>query len=290
MKFPKIIHQVWVGEKSFPEKDFRWACTIRNTNPDWKFVLHAEHPDRMPKSGPWNEIRLLPDLRMAPLAEAIRHRMSPKRFPAALADIVRIEVLLNEGGVYFDTDVVGLRAIEPVVQNMSLGLSWEFSQNQLGNFFIAAQKDHPALYATLNSIHVVTMGAIKACHDLNPFWITGPKVIEHTFPAYPDFIALPYTVMSPWDPKLPFPEDFAKINFSERSVVAHLFDSKWTYLPRDPSIPLEQGLILDIEDGHCRDSEGRWCPDPDGHYDWRCTRNVEPGGEPIDYSHFRDKE
>tara|TARA_B100001778_G_scaffold334986_1_gene350457 strand:+ start:20104 stop:20976 length:873 start_codon:yes stop_codon:yes gene_type:complete len=289
MNIPKIIHQIWVGTKPFPEKDLAWCESIKRTNPYWKFVLHAEHPDNMPKDGPWDAIQSVPDLILGYLVDALRDRMSPKRFPAGFADIVRLEVLIREGGVYFDTDVVGVKPIDDIMENLTLGLAWEYSQHQIGNFFIGSIPGHPALVSTLNEIHSTTRGAISCCHDLNPFWITGPKVIEKVLPEYPDCTIFPFSVMSPWNPTLPFPTDFEKIPFSPATRVVHLFDSKWTHLPRDPNIPLEEGLAVHWHDEHCRDEEGRWCPEPDGHWTWPCHENNEPGevkNPPTDYDYF----
>jgi mannosyltransferase OCH1-like enzyme len=280
MKLPKIIHQIWVGDKLFPEQDLIWSESLKRTNPHWTFVLHAENPECMPKDGPWDVIREVPNsssMMSGYLLDVIRDRMSPKRFPAAYADLARLEVLIRDGGVYFDTDVVGINPIDDIMDGLTLGLAWEYSQNQIGNFFIGATPRHPALINTLNEIHKTTIGAISACHDLNPFWTTGPKVVEKVLPEYPDCVIFPFSVMSPWNPTLPFPENYEEIPFRECTRVVHLFDSKWTHLPRDPNIPLDQGLDFHVHDGHCRDEHGRWCPEADGHWHWPCYDDTARG-------------
>lgn len=291
----KIIHQVWAGDKPFPERDLIWAQSIKRTHPDWQFVLHAEHPDNIPKvdSSPWDFIRPLPDLMLHYIVDGIRERMSPKRLPAAIADIARLEILIQEGGVYLDTDVVGIKSINDIMINTTLALSWEYSQNQIGNFFIAAEKQHPALINVLNDIHATVVGASRACHDLNPFWTCGPKVIEQVLPEYPDCKIFPFSVMSPWNPTIPFPEDYSQLRFPPCVRLCHLFDSKWTNLPRDPSIPLERGFDFHWDDSHCRDEDEQWCPDPDGHYEWPCSRKdrkMPKSSAPLDYGYLRNED
>lgn len=289
MQIPKIIHQIWVGNKEFPKQDLKWSWSLKNTNPDWHFILHAEHPDNMPENGPWDEIKPLPHLMLQHIANSLKERMSPKRLPAAIADIVRVESLINYGGVYFDTDVVGVKPIDDVLEHVTLALSWEYSQGQIGNFFVASKPQHPALYQVLNKIHETTIGAIGMCHDLNPFWITGPKVVEKILPSYPDYFAFPFRVMSPWNPSLPFPDDYESLPIPECTRVIHLFDSKWTTLERDPSLPKESGFDFHIHDSHCRDCDGDWKPIQDGHYAW--PAHLKDGRDaqmtiPIDYSRF----
>ena len=39
MFIPKILHQIWIGNKPMPEKYLKYQESWKRFNPDWKFVL-----------------------------------------------------------------------------------------------------------------------------------------------------------------------------------------------------------------------------------------------------------
>ena len=93
MSIPKKLHYVWLGDAPLPEADKRYIDGWKKLNPDFE-IIH------------WSEKNV--DLSKYPLA---RKALREKRWALA-ADIIRMIVIYNEGGVYLDTDVELLKSLD----------------------------------------------------------------------------------------------------------------------------------------------------------------------------------
>lgn len=87
MKIPKIIHYCWFGGNPLPEKEQYCIASWKQFFPDYEIKF-------------WNEKTF--DLSSAPLFA--RQAYEHKKF-AFVSDYVRVKVLYDFGGIYFDTDV-----------------------------------------------------------------------------------------------------------------------------------------------------------------------------------------
>ena len=97
---PKIFHQVWLGSNRLPEEYARYRETWAHLHPGWEFRMWTE--DNLPDS----------------LVHAeVRNRL---RVPAERADILRLEVLYQQGGVYLDTDMECLRPIDELLADVEV--------------------------------------------------------------------------------------------------------------------------------------------------------------------------
>ena len=83
-RIPPIFHQIWVGPKPFPEKYKKWQKTWQ-TMPGWRYKLWTDK-----------------DLDDFPFVN--RDLFLKEKNMGARADILRMEILYQEGGVYIDTD------------------------------------------------------------------------------------------------------------------------------------------------------------------------------------------
>ncbi len=81
-----ILHQIWLGPNPLPEEFAAYGETWRRHHPAWDYRL-------------WTEDTLPPDLARLEVYERLR-------FPAERADILRLELLWRDGGVYLQ---MGLR-------------------------------------------------------------------------------------------------------------------------------------------------------------------------------------
>lgn len=91
---PKIFHFIWIGPRELPERHREWIETWEFHNPDWEIRLWGN--DNLPR---------------------MRNR---EQFEAAgswagKADILRVEVVHQYGGVYVDTDMECLRPIDELL-------------------------------------------------------------------------------------------------------------------------------------------------------------------------------
>ncbi|KAI8775156.1 serine/threonine-protein kinase Chk1 [Biomphalaria glabrata] len=134
---PKIVYFVTFGSYTFNIWNYIAVLAAqRHVQPTGLYVVGDQHP-----VGPWWELTLrdVPGLRFvyrqAPTV------MSGKKITIIhqKSDIVRLQLLYMNGGIYLDVDQVVLRSLDSLlVYNVSLGLLNEATG--MGNAFIAAKR------------------------------------------------------------------------------------------------------------------------------------------------------
>tara|TARA_B100001989_G_scaffold251721_1_gene231618 strand:- start:1297 stop:2172 length:876 start_codon:yes stop_codon:yes gene_type:complete len=100
-QIPKIIHQIWIGPKSFPQKYADWAKTWKLLNPSWEYKLWTE-----------KELNNLNFIN--------RNYFDNSKNIGFKSDLARYEVLNLYGGLYLDTD---FECINPIPNYL---LDYEF--------------------------------------------------------------------------------------------------------------------------------------------------------------------
>ena len=131
---PKIIHYCWFGEKPLPESTGKYIRTWKQFLPDYKMIQ-------------WNEENF--SIQSAP--EYVKEAYAAKKY-AFVSDFVRIQKLLQYGGIYFDTDVEVVRPFEQYLEGHSMVLGFEEDQT-LSTAFIACRKGHPFMEAFEKTYH-----------------------------------------------------------------------------------------------------------------------------------------
>ncbi len=105
MPIPKKLHYVWLGNAPLPEIDAKYIAGWEKLNPDFEIRR-------------WTEKDI--DLKKYPL---VAKALSEKRWALA-ADIIRMYVVYNEGGIYLDTDVELLKPLADLTKYEAFG-AWE---------------------------------------------------------------------------------------------------------------------------------------------------------------------
>lgn len=120
---PKIIHYCWFGRNPKPESVLRYIQTWKDKMPDFKIKE-------------WNEDNF--DIeRLAFTREAYE-----KGKYAFVSDVARIYALINEGGIYFDTDVAVIKRIDNRLMRQSSFVGFE-NETLIGTAIIASEPNHP---------------------------------------------------------------------------------------------------------------------------------------------------
>jgi len=226
---PKTIHQIWI-EGAVSEEDRGYAESLRQINEGWEVVLWAGDAEAN-DGGPWSEVRALPEATNPHLIKALEDRM-PQRgyFLASYSDVLRAEILARHGGVYLDTDVFGVRPLDAVILDSTrLAVAAEHGNKLVGNFMIAAEAGHPALWQLIYEFDNRMAWYFTAqSRRLNPVGITGPIVVGEVLTPYCDCTLFPWPLFSPWNQEYDFPEDWREIEWPSSTVCVHTCGSRWS--------------------------------------------------------------
>jgi mannosyltransferase OCH1-like enzyme len=174
---PKKLHFIWVGDESKMPK----ACidTWVQKNPDYECVL-------------WNN----DSLRETWINDRQLHEMLDKKDYAGASDIMRYEILFNEGGFYVDIDSVCLKPLEDWLLDCEAFAIWEqehIRNNLIANGFMGSEQGSDFMKRCIDEV------ARRDCTEDKLAWlITGPMLVTDVYfkerpnlTVYPSHFFLP---------------------------------------------------------------------------------------------------
>lgn len=137
MTLPKILHRVWICPPGpeMPEEFKRYGERLRALHPEWRLIDWATTSE------------------LEPLVNAALYADPPAaHLHRCRADVVRLEALWKLGGIYVDTDVEPVRALDPLLERMTrvkanAFIVWSANRWQgrrlVSNAVIGAAPGHP---------------------------------------------------------------------------------------------------------------------------------------------------
>eukprot|EP01116_Phalansterium_solitarium_P004837 TRINITY_DN15_c5_g1_i1.p1 TRINITY_DN15_c5_g1~~TRINITY_DN15_c5_g1_i1.p1 ORF type:complete len:307 (+),score=102.88 TRINITY_DN15_c5_g1_i1:483-1403(+) len=97
-RIPRIIHQIWMGNKSIVPREASFMEKIRRMHPAWAYWL-------------WTDRDLTPD-------NFINYELlTTKGTSTQRSDLMRYEIVYKHGGVYLDTDFEIFRPLDPILES-----------------------------------------------------------------------------------------------------------------------------------------------------------------------------
>lgn len=121
---PKVIHCIWLGGNDLPALEKKCISSWRNNLPDYEIKF-------------WDESNYSPN------NKDYQSAFKKKQW-AFCADYARMDILLNHGGIYLDTDMEIIKTLDPfLVHNCFLGKESDVSLScgiigaKMGDPFIA---------------------------------------------------------------------------------------------------------------------------------------------------------
>jgi len=130
---PKIIHQIWLGDKPKPEYYQRFKKTWLFYNPEYQYIL-------------WD------DKKVEKLKLINQKLFNKIKNPGAKSDILRYELLYKFGGIYVDTDFECLKKIPNDLLKLNYVACMQFENKpQIGNSIIFGQKSSEELLEIVSS-------------------------------------------------------------------------------------------------------------------------------------------
>lgn len=154
---PKIIHFIWLGNQSLPYRYMQNIGIAAEFNKDYQIAIWTDKSD----------IKLF----NRSLYDKEKHN------PAAQADLLRLEVLYQFGGIYSDCDIEYFKPMEFLKLNPHKLTVVEEKGIILNNAFLAAPPKHPVVK------ELIYRCAGRAHHQVLPARY-GPGLIMD---AYRDF-------------------------------------------------------------------------------------------------------
>jgi mannosyltransferase OCH1-like enzyme len=161
---PRILHQIWLGDQPLPEDFARYRETWLHHHPGWEQRF-------------WTEENLPGDLRRPEVYERLR-------MPAERSDILRLEVLFREGGVYVDTDFECHRPLEDVIDDYEFVTAPLKPNGWINNAFIGSIPGHPILEHALIELRP------REFHGYDKHG-TGPRFLDTLLQDHPEATRLP---------------------------------------------------------------------------------------------------
>ena len=138
-KVPNIVHFVWFSCHQFKISEYLCVLsTLRYQNPDFILV----HGDCEPAGEYWNLLRQaandkLKFIKRSPPATIFGFKLTAVEHQS---DVARLLILLQVGGMYFDTDTMVLKSLDPLRRDHDIVLGKE-SELSLANGAILVNKN-----------------------------------------------------------------------------------------------------------------------------------------------------
>lgn len=125
---PKIIHQIWFGDKPSEEIEFLMS-TFAYMHPDWEYHL-------------WSEKEIM--------AEDNFPKLNNRKF-ALQSDWFRLYLLQRYGGIYVDSDFECVKSFDSLVENNTFFAGMPTNKH-VSNALIGSIPNHPILNSMIEKI------------------------------------------------------------------------------------------------------------------------------------------
>jgi hypothetical protein len=186
LKIPKVVHFIWLGPRAFPPESVENIRTWIAHHPDWTFKFWTDRDRPAPVSS--MQVHRVQDFRFLRLADcyAATENYGEK------SDLLRYEILYQEGGIYADHDANCLRPFHNLNGAYDFYCCLETPHPAFAGFNItagmgvlASRPDHPILANVIDLIHS------KWAHIENTFRGNDPytkvqRVMNRTYIALTD--------------------------------------------------------------------------------------------------------
>lgn len=107
-RVPKVIHFIWIGPKAFPRESIENVRSWIAKHPDWTFKFWTDRDRPLPHKQ--MQMARIQDLQFIKLLDCYKKSDNY----GEKSDILRYEILYQEGGIYVDHDVKCIQSFEPL--------------------------------------------------------------------------------------------------------------------------------------------------------------------------------
>lgn len=180
---PKMIHYCWFGGNPKPKLAERCIASWKKYCPDWEIIEWNESNFDVNRNG------------------YTRMCIAQKKY-AFLSDYVRLLVVAEQGGIYFDTDVEVIRSIDSLLENDAFYCfeTPEYVASGLGFGSVAGGETINAMVREYDGLLDGSSGVV-GCPNLNTAALVklGLKT-DGSLQQVADALILPSEYMNPFNP------------------------------------------------------------------------------------------
>lgn len=154
-RIPRVIHFIWLGPRSFPEQSVANVAAWKELHPDWVLKFWTDSKERpCPIEG--MEKHLIEDINFLYLKQYLDKTQNW----GEKADLIRYELIFQEGGMYVDHDVMPYRPFDAFHSAFDFFVGLENPHVNEGtdtkvfpcNCLFGARPNHPILKKTIKNV------------------------------------------------------------------------------------------------------------------------------------------
>lgn len=153
LRIPKVIHFIWVGPNPFPQESVQNVYSWVENHPDWTVKFWTDRKRPLPHAQ--MELHLISDFQF----ESLETFYNDSDNYAEKSDMLRYEILHQEGGLYVDHDVKCFKSFTPFHYNYDLFCGLEpphkpvmSSSISVNNNIIGTMPRHPILKECIENV------------------------------------------------------------------------------------------------------------------------------------------
>ncbi len=152
-RIPKAVHFIWIGPRPYPRASVENIRMWMAQNPDWTFYFWTDRDRPLPCPG--MQVRNVQDLDLV----CLRDCLAKSDNQAEKSDLLRLEILYREGGVYVDHDVKCFKSFGDLNRSYDFycGMDMPYTSSlptciYTTNNLIAAKAGHPILLRSMQML------------------------------------------------------------------------------------------------------------------------------------------
>lgn len=159
---PKIIHQIWIGDKPIPDKFKKYIQSWKEINPDYEYIL-------------WDNKKVT-QLNSIIIKEILSNNELSN---VSKSDFLRYFILKENGGLYVDTDFECYKSFDEFL-NYSLIAGYE-KEGLICNALIGSKKNNSFFDNLLiKAFYNYKQNTVSNCNKF-PVKLFGPELLTKEF-------------------------------------------------------------------------------------------------------------
>lgn len=171
---PHVIHRIWRGG-SMPEEFRDYGRSWKKLNPEWKLRE-------------WRDSSKLPAM---PAVFARSLELAPRDHLRFEADIARLQILYDKGGVYVDCDIEPLRPLGDLLDGIECFATWSPNCGPNGlrlltNCVLGAAPGHPFIAACIEGLEE----SVRQFRGERVAKMVGPWHVSRTYEQHPEGVTV----------------------------------------------------------------------------------------------------